>query len=134
MGALVNEAVGGHGFTLGAWYIYNRQGREIGEIQYDNDPLFANSLKVILQSSEPLETDRVLDLELSRFVDKKEHPLERIPAAEFTIIKYWDESCKDCMPSHNNGAKALQKFLAGHSEWAVNIFYVDVNVEKRRRK
>ena len=134
IGALVSEAAAHHGFPIGTWYIYDREGWEMGEIPYENDRRFNDSLKAILQAPNTLGTTRAVVGELSRFVDKQDHPLGQLPAADFTIIKYWDDSCKDCMPSHNNGAKALQKFLAGHPEWAVNIFYVDVNVEKRRRK
>ena len=134
IGALVSEAAVHHGFPIGTWYIYDKQGWEMGEITYENDRRFNDSLSAILQSPNSLGTTRALIVELSRFVDKQDHPLGQLPAADFTIIKYWDESCKDCMPFHNNGARALEKFLAGHKEWAVNIFYVDVNVEKRRRK
>ena len=130
----MSEAAAHHGFPVGTWYIYDKQGWEMGEISYDNDKVFTGSLNAILQSPNSLGTTRALIGELARFVDKQDHPLGQLPPADFTIIKYWDESCKDCMPSHNNGVKALQKFLSGHKEWAVNIFYVDVDLQKRRHK
>lgn len=129
--AMVSEAQIHHGFPISTWSIYDRQGREVGEISDYDDKLFINSLRTVLQSPAPVGSTKTLDWELSRMVDKNDHPLARLPEANFTIVKYWDESCKDCLAHHQSATKALQKFLATHKAWRVNVLYVDVNVQKR---
>ena len=66
-------------------------------------------------------------------MDKNDHPIAQLPAADFTIVKYWDQNWTDCMAVHHSAAKALQKIVAEHKDWTANIIYVDATVKRQRK-
>lgn len=126
--AMVNEGQIHHGFPIETWFFYDRQGREVGEISGGDDVQFRKSVKAILQSPQPVGSTRTLTWELSRMVDKSDHLLGTLPEADFTIVKYWVESCKECLTRHHDAASVLQQLLDNYGSLTINLLYVDVDL------
>jgi|SRR5579864_1078310 len=129
--AMVNEAQIHHGFPIDTWFFYDRQGREVGEISGGDDDQFRGSLNAIFTLLEPVGSTRTLAWEISRMVDKNDHPLRPLPQADLTIVKYWDGSCEECLERHHSAVGVVKKLLAGRGSLTVNTLYVDVDIEKR---
>ena len=129
--AMIEEGNEHHGFPIETWFIYDRQGREVGEVYGGDEQQFRRGLKAILQAPEPVGSTRTLPWELSRMVDKSDHLLGPFPQTDFTIIKYWEKKCEDCLLHHRNAVDVLQKLLSTFGSLSVNVVYVDVDIESR---
>jgi hypothetical protein len=132
--ALVGEIVATSTFTLGGWRIYDRQGRQVGEIGGAGDEHFRESLNAVLQSPEPVGSQRTLDWELSRLEDRSGRPLVKLPEADLTMVKYWAKSCEPCRDQDQAQARTVQEVLASYKTLTVNILHVDADVPRKARK
>ncbi len=124
--ALVAQVKSGHSLPLTSWRIYDRLGRQVGEIGMSPE-----TLNAVLQSRVPVGSTRTLAWELSQLVDVNDGPLGRLPDADFTIVKYWAESCKLCQVEDQRGAKVLQDAVPSYKNLAINVLHVDADIQKR---
>lgn len=127
---LVSDSKTKHGFSF-TWRIYDRQGRLVGELSSGDDTMFRNALNTVLKTPEPLGTDSTLSWELGRLEESDGRPLKKLREADFTIVRYWAESCASCQASDKAATRVMQSVLESYKNKTVNILHVDVDIPKR---
>jgi hypothetical protein len=92
-----------------------------------DDQTFRSAVNAVLQSPSPVGSDRTLAWEVSRLVDHKGKPLDKLPYADFTIVKYWSPACKNCEIIEKTERKILQEVLTSYQQMSVNILHAKVD-------
>lgn len=119
-------------FMRGDWRIYDRPGRQVAEISGQGDPgnqRFRDILNVIFQSPEVV-TNKTIDWELTRLVDQAGNSLS-LRDADFTIVKYWNPSCKPCLEKAQDEEKTLMSVLDSYPRLTFNVLRADADPNKR---
>jgi hypothetical protein len=124
--ALLN-LIKGNIFELPQLRIYDRQGRQVADFGGGFNPnRFRGQLEEVLRSPSPKEGKKSLQTELQSIVEKDGKPVEKISAADFTMVEYWAEWCKPC----HLQAKDMNEVIEKHPDLTITVLHVEADPEK----
>lgn len=113
-------------FTLPQLWVYDREGRELMAQEGFSVIAFLGSLETTLTSPTPNPEAPTLASRLEHFVTPGSEPLDTLPAADLTVVKYWADWCQPCRQQ----SKLLGDFLARHPETRIHVLQVETDPAK----
>ena len=120
------------GLSLGC-RIYDRLGRQVADLGDGGDDNFRKGLITVLRSPTPVGSEKTLAWELGRLEELDGSSLRKMPEADFTIVKYWVESCEDCQTRDRRTTRVIHSVLDAYKNLSFNFLHVDADVVKRIR-
>lgn len=113
-------------FTLPKLWIYDRQGRQLWFQQGFHPKTFLDSMEAVLASPAPETGAPSLASRLADFTTPEGEPLDALPPADLTVVKYWAEWCQPC----HRQSELLEDFLARHPETVIHVLHVEADPSK----